>query len=148
MNDDSSHEAPHVLLELLLGAELVRMSALLLAAVHRTLRKPRVAAAAHHLVAVVLACEHGQGGLDDATTEAEHQVKRGLFLDVVVRQGSSILQLFAREDEALLVWRNALFVLDLGLHIVDGIRRFHVERDRLTRESLHENLHRNSTEKA
>ena len=53
----------------------------------------------------------------------------------------TILELLAREDEALLVRRDALLVLDLRLHVVDGVRGLHVERDRLTGQSLHENLH-------
>ena len=39
----------------------------------------------------------------------------GLLLDVVVRQGAAVLQLLAAsEDQALLVGRDALLVLDLG----------------------------------
>ncbi len=55
------------------------------------------------------------------TTEAEHQVKGGLLLDVVVAESAPILKLLARENQALLVWGNALLVLDLGLDIVDGV---------------------------
>merc|ERR1711893_346639 len=39
-----------------------------------------------------------------ATPEAQHQVKCGLLLDVVVAQGAAILQLLASEDQPLLVW--------------------------------------------
>ena len=53
----------------------------------------------------------------------------------------TILELLAREDEALLVRRDALLVLDLRLHVVDGVRSLHVQRDRLARQGLHENLH-------
>ena len=45
----------------------------------------------------------------------------GLLLNVVVGEGSAILKLFASEDQALLVGRNAFLVLDLALDIVDGI---------------------------
>ena len=34
-----------------------------------------------------------------------------------------------------------LLVLNLGLHILDGVRRLHLEGDGLTREGLHEDLH-------
>ena len=44
-----------------------------------------------------------------------------LLLDVVVGQSSAILELLTSEDKTLLVRRNALLVLDLGLHIVDGV---------------------------
>ena len=99
------------LLQLLLGAELVGVPALLLAAVHGPGVQPRVALAADHLLAVELAGQHCQGGLDDAPAQAKHQVEGGLLLDVVVAQGAAVLQLLAREDQALLVWWNALLVL-------------------------------------
>ena len=53
-------------------------------------------------------------GLDKdlhATAQAQHQVQRALLLDVVVGQGAAVLQLLAREDQALLVGGNALLVL-------------------------------------
>jgi hypothetical protein len=65
------------------------------------------------------------------TTEAEDKVEGGLLLDVVIGQGTAILELLAGEDQALLVWGNAFLVLDLALDIVDGVRRLHLEGDRL-----------------
>jgi hypothetical protein len=50
-------------------------------------------------------------------------VQRRLLLNVVVRQRAAVLELLAREDQALLVRGNALLVLDLGLDIVDRVRR-------------------------
>jgi hypothetical protein len=41
------------------------------------------------------------------TTEAEHQVEGGLLLDVVVAESTSVLELFASEDQTLLVGGNA-----------------------------------------
>ena len=38
-----------------------------------------------------------------ATAQAQHQVERGLLLDVVVGQGAAILQLLAGEDQTLLI---------------------------------------------
>jgi hypothetical protein len=35
----------------------------------------------------------------------------GLLLDVVVRQSSTILQLFTSEDQSLLIWGNTLLIL-------------------------------------
>ena len=58
-----------------------------------------------------------------ATAQAQHQVQGGLLLDVVVSQGAAVLQLLAGKDQALLVRGNALLVLDLGLDILDGVRR-------------------------
>ena len=76
-----------------------------------------------------------------ATAQAKHQVEGRLLLDVVVRQRAAVLQLLAGEDQALLVGRDALLVLNLLLHAVDRVRGLHIEGDRLTREGLDENLH-------
>ena len=55
-----------------------------------------------------------------------------LLLDIVVGQGTAILKLLASKDQALLVGRDALLVLDLRLHIVDGVRGLDLEGDRLS----------------
>ena len=68
-------------------------------------------------------------------------MQRRLLLDVVVRQIAAVLELLAREDEALLVRRDALLVLNLRLHVVNRIRRLDLEGDGLARERLHEDLH-------
>ena len=68
-------------------------------------------------------------------------MQRALLLDVVVAQRPAVLQLLTREDEALLVWRNALLVLNLALDVVDGVAGFHLERDGLACERLDEDLH-------
>ena len=67
-------------------------------------------------------------------------MERGLLLDVVVRQRAAIFQLLAGEDEALLVRRDALLVLDLLFHVVDRVRRLDVKRDGLARQRLDEDL--------
>jgi hypothetical protein len=82
-------------------------------------------------------------GLDKdlhASTKTKHQVKGGLLLDVVVREGAAILELLPGEDQALLVGGNPLLVLDLGFDVVDGVRRLDVEGDGLSGEGLDENL--------
>merc|ERR1711972_921261 len=76
-----------------------------------------------------------------ATTKAQDQMQRGLFLDVVIRKGATVLELFACEDQALLVWRNAFLVLNFGLHVVYRVAGLDIEGDRLASESLHEDLH-------
>merc|ERR1711881_33252 len=83
------------------------------------------------------------GPADDLASpaQAQHQVQRALLLDVVVRERAAVLELLAREDEALLVGRDALLVLDLRLHVLDRVAGLHVERDGLARERLDENLH-------
>ena len=94
------------------------------------------------------------------TTETKHQVEGRLLLDVVVAERAAILELLAREDQALLVGGDAennvdqddtlgsdglhyvpLLVLDLGLDIVDGVRGLNLEGDGFAREGLYENLH-------
>ena len=117
------------------------MTARLLAAVRGARRKAGVAAAAHLLLPVELLGEGDQGGLHDTTAEAEHQVERRLLLDVVVTQRAALLQLLAGEDQALLIRRDALLLLDLALHILDRVVGLDLERDRLARECLDEDLH-------
>ena len=67
-------------------------------------------------------------------------MERRLLLDVVVAQRAAVLELLAGEDEALLVGRDALLVLDLLLDVVDRVARLDVERDGLAREGLDEDL--------
>ena len=67
-----------------------------------------------------------------STAQAEHEMQRGFLLDVVVGQGATVLKLLAGEDQALLVGRDALLVLDLGLHIVDGVGGLDLQGNRLT----------------
>ena len=69
-------------------------------------------------------------------TEAEDEVERGLLLNVVIRQGAAILELLASENQALLVRRNALLVLNLRLDIVDSVGRLHLEGDGLAGDCM------------
>jgi len=64
-----------------------------------------------------------------------------LLLDVVVRQGATIFQLFSSEDEPLLVRGDSFLVLNLGLDILDGIRGLNLEGDCFPGEGLHKDLH-------
>ena len=66
-----------------------------------------------------------------STAQTQHKVQCRFLLDVVVAQGATILQLLTSKDQALLVRGNALLVLDLALHIVDGIRGLNLEGDGL-----------------
>jgi hypothetical protein len=106
--------------------------------------------AADHLVLVVLLRELAEAGRDPhgvaapaAAAEAQLQVQRRLLLDAVVGQGAAVVvQLLAREDEALLLRRDAFLALDHGLHVLDGVvAALHLQRDRLPRQRLHEHLH-------
>lgn len=64
-----------------------------------------------------------------------------LLLDIVIRERAPVLKLLACENQALLIGRNALLVLDLRFHVVDRVRRLNLQRDRLASERLHEDLH-------
>ncbi len=46
------------------------------------------------------------------------EVKSGLLLNVVIRKGPAILKLLSSENEVLLIRRDTLLVLDLGLHVL------------------------------
>lgn len=56
-------------------------------------------------------------------------MKSGFFLDVIVRQCTPIFQLLAGKDQTLLIRRNTLFVLNLGLDVIDGIGRLDLKGD-------------------
>ena len=56
----------------------------------------------------------------------------GLLLNIVVRKGPAILELLSGEDEALLVRGNALLVLDLRLHRLNGVGGLDLQRDGLS----------------
>jgi len=83
-------------------------------------------------------------GLDEdlhPTAETKNEMEGGLFLDVVIREGPAVLKLLSGEDEPLLVWGNSLLVLDLGLDVLNGVRRLDLESDGLPGQGLDENLH-------
>jgi len=54
-------------------------------------------------------------------SKSEDEVQGGLLLDVVVREGSAILQLLASEDQTLLIRGDTFLILDLLLHGLDGV---------------------------
>ena len=65
----------------------------------------------------------------------------GLLLDVVIAESATILKLLACEDQALLIGGNTFLVLDLGLHVLNGIGGLNIQSDGLTSEGLDEDLH-------
>jgi hypothetical protein len=71
----STSEGANHSLDLLLRAELVGVTALLLAAVGGTGRQTGVAFPADHLLAVVLGGQGLEGGFDDAATQTEDEVE-------------------------------------------------------------------------
>ncbi len=64
-----------------------------------------------------------------AAAETQDQMQRRLFLDVVVRKGATIFQLFASKDETLLIRRNAFLVLNFSLHVINRVAGLHIEGD-------------------
>merc|ERR550525_1675725 len=81
-----------------------------------------------------------------SSPQSQHQMQRRLFLDIVVRQSPPILQLLAGKDQPLLLRRDSLLILNLGLHILNGIIRFHIQGNRLASQGLDENLHSTTTQ--
>jgi len=63
------------------------------------------------------------------------------LLNVVVSKCPTIFQLLSCKDEALLVWWNTFFVLDLSLDGLDGIGTFYVKSDGFSSQGLDEDLH-------
>ena len=61
-------------------------------------------------------------------------MESGFFLDVVIGESAAVFKLLASEDQALLVRRNALLVLDLRLDVVDSIRGLNLKSNGFTRD--------------
>merc|ERR1712033_76665 len=78
------------------------------------------------------------------SSQSKNQMQGALLLNVVVRKSSSVLKLLSSEDQSLLVWGNAFLVLDLGLHILNGVGRFNLKSDGLASQGLDEDLHTSS----
>ena len=68
-------------------------------------------------------------------------MKGGLLLDVVVRKGAAVLKLLTSEDQALLVRRDTLLILNLGFHVIDGVGGLNLEGDGLAGQGLNKDLH-------
>jgi hypothetical protein len=78
------------------------------------------------------------------TSKSEDEMEGGLFLDVVVLESATVLELFSSEDESLLVWGNSFFVLNLSLDGLDGVSLLNLKSDSLSGEGLDEDLHSTS----
>ena len=61
------------------------------------------------------------------TVKTQNEVEGRLLLNVIIRKSVTVLELLASEIQALLVGRNALLVLNLGLHVVNCIRGFNLK---------------------
>merc|ERR550517_1326739 len=86
-------------------------------------------------------------GLDKdlhTSSQSENKMESALFLDVVIREGSSIFKLLSSKDQPLLIWWDSFLVLDLSLDILNGIRRLNLESNGLASQGLDEDLHTSS----
>merc|ERR1712064_131996 len=55
--------------------------------------------------------------LHGTTSKAKDKMEGRFLLNVIVREGSAVLELLSSEDQSLLLWWNPFFVLDLGFHV-------------------------------
>lgn len=81
-----------------------------------------------------------------ASSESEDEVNCAFFLDVIVCEGSGVVELLSCEDESLLVGRDAFSGVNLGLDALDGVGGLGLQGDRLSRQCLDEELHLASPE--
>jgi len=125
----------------LLDSEIVGVSALSLSAVSSLGRKSCIAISANLLLAVVLLSKSCDSRFHTTTSKSKNEVESRFLLDVVVRKSSAVFELFSSEDESLLIRGDSFLILDLSLHVVDGIRSLDIEGDRLSCKGLDENLH-------
>ena len=63
-------------------------------------------------------------------------MQSGFLLDVIVGEGTSILELLSGENQTLLIGRNAFLILDLRLDIIDSVARLNLKSDGLSSEGL------------
>jgi len=73
--------------------------------------------------------------------KTEDKVESGLLLDIVITQSASVLQLLSSKDKTLLIRGDALLVLNLCFHVINGVGRLNIKGDGLACESLHKDLH-------
>ncbi len=75
-----------------------------------------------------------------SSQKSQHQVKSAFLLDVVVTQHHGVIQLLSSKDESLLIGWDSFFVLNLGLHLGNGIGAFGIDGHCSSSESFHEDL--------
>lgn len=97
------------------------MSTLPLPTISSPRRKPGITLTANCLLAIKLLGQKSQRGIVHTATQTKDEMQRRFLLDVVVAQGTSILELFTGEDETLLIRGDSFLVLDFGFDVVDGI---------------------------
>ena len=60
---------------------------------------------------------------------------------LLIGESPAILELFSGKDKSLLIGRDAFLVLNLRLDIIDRVRRFNLEGNRLPSQGLDKDLH-------
>jgi len=75
------------------------------------------------------------------SSKSEDQVESGLFLDVVIGEGSAVFELLTSKDESLLIWWDSFLVLDLSLNVFNGVCWLDIKGDCFSCECFDENLH-------
>jgi hypothetical protein len=78
------------------------------------------------------------------SSKSQDQMESGFFLDIVVRESSSIFQLLSGEDKSLLIGWDTFLILDLCFDVVNGVRWLNIKSDGLTSKGLDEDLHSSS----
>ena len=74
---------------------------------------------ANHLLTFVLSCESSEVWLNfnrshTTASKSENEMEGRLFLNIVIRKGTTVFELFTSEDESLLIWGDALLILDFS----------------------------------
>ena len=79
-----------------------------------------------------------------SSPESQYKVEGRLLLNIVVTEGSVVLESFSCKDKSLLVWRYPLFVLNLSLYVFNSVSVVYLESDCLSCQSSNKNLHSSS----
>ena len=66
---------------------------------------------------IVFACEGFNEKNLHSSSESEHNLESGFFLNIVITQSSTIFDLLCCEDKSLLIWLNTLLVLNFCFDI-------------------------------
>ena len=73
--------------------------------------------------------------------ETVHEMEGRFIPNVIVWKGAVIFQRLDGEDQTLLVWGEACFVLDFSLDVLDGVGRLNFQSNGFAGEGFDEDLH-------
>jgi len=68
-------------------------------------------------------------------------VEGRFLLYIVIREGPAVLKLLSGEDQPLLIGRNAFFILNLLLDVLNGVGALDLQSDGLASQCLYKDLH-------